>query len=141
MRVWRLSLLQEICRALPSGYGYGCAYPVQSQYQGMWFPTASLLHGSQEHHQDQRSNSFTLRFVSGNNRICQSRRSSLHSLDGSVPSPPLDLCVARLEKRPYWNATSSSWCVPSQETNSHYCTHMICIQLVFPSFISSSCCN
>ncbi len=46
------------------------------------------------------SNSFTLRRVSGNIRVCQSCRCSSRNADGSIPGPPRDLCVARLDRVP-----------------------------------------
>ncbi len=52
-------------------------------------------------------------------------------------NPPFDLCVAHLGKRQYWNSTTNSWCVPSRETNSHYCACVSSILYSFPEFNSS----
>lgn len=83
-------------------------------------------------------NPCVLKFVSGNIRVCQSCRASLRSSDGSLQSPPRDLCVAHLGRRQYWNSTTNEWCVPSRETNSHYCASVVCIQYSFPNFVPSS---
>ena len=37
--------------------------------------------------------------------ICQGCRSILRCADGSVPAPSIDLCVARVECRSFWDAT------------------------------------
>lgn len=107
--------------------------------QGIW-PHSSGS-GSSPPRPPQRqeeSNPCILKFVSGNIRICQSCRGSLRSEAGTPLSPPLDLCVARLGKRQYWNSTANERCVPSKETNSHYCARVACVQFAYPTFVSSS---
>lgn len=84
------------------------------------------------------SNPFILHHVSENICVCQSYHGSLRREDGFVPSLPRELCVARLEKCLYWNSTTKSWCVPSGETNAHYCARVSCIRFVCPSFVVSS---
>ena len=86
----------------------------------------------------QNCNPFVLKFVAGNIRVCQSCRSSLRQVDGSVPFPPYDLCVSRLERRPYWHEASRSWCSPTRESNSHYCAKVSCLQANNPGFIGPS---
>lgn len=44
---------------------------------------------------------FFVRQISENIRVCQGCRGSLHSVEGSVPNPPFDMAIARLEKRPF----------------------------------------
>ena len=73
-------------------------------------------------------NPFILKFVIGNIRICQSCRSSLREVNGTVHFPPYDLCVLRLERRPYWHEASKSWCSPAKESNAHYCAKLSCLQ-------------
>ena len=97
----------------------------------IWFPSSPCR---PPQFRDQL-NPHTLKFVCGNIRVCQSCRDSFRLADGSPRSPPLDLCVAHLGKRQYWNSTSNTWCVPSRETNSHYCARVVCIQFTFPTFI------
>lgn len=84
------------------------------------------------------SNPFILKFVGGNIRVCQSCRSSLRQADGSVLFPPNDLCVSRLERRPYWHEASRSWCSPTRESNSHYCVKLSCLQASSPGFVGAS---
>ena len=124
---------------MPPLYGY--SYPPMSQSQNsgtqsqnIWFPSSPCR---PPQFRDQL-NPHTLKFVCGNIRVCQSCRDSFRLADGSPRSPPLDLCVAHLGKRQYWNSTSNTWCVPSRETNSHYCARVVCIQFTFPTFIPSS---
>ena len=84
------------------------------------------------------ANTCNLKFVSGNIRVCQSCRGTLRSSSGLLHSPPYDMCVARLGKRQYWISFMNEWCVPSKETNSHYCAGMACIQFSTPTFVSTS---
>lgn len=86
----------------------------------------------------QNYNPFVLKFIAGNIRICQSCRSSLCLTDGSVPFPPYDLCVSRLDKRPYWHESSRSWFSPTRESNLYYCAKLSCLQVSNPGFIGSS---
>ena len=70
--------------------------------------------------------------------MCRSCRGTLRSTPELLRSPPYDLCVARLGKQQYWNSITNEWCVPSKETNSHYCARMACIQFSFPTFVPTS---
>jgi len=102
---------------------FSATYPYQGQ--PMHFPPPPQVHP------------FVLKFVTGNIRICQSCRSSLREVDGTVYSAPYDLCVSRLERRPFWHEASQSWCTPSRESNAHYCARMSCIRSCSPMFIPS----
>ena len=84
-----------------------------------------------------QSHPFALKFVGGNIRMCQSCRLSLREVDGTIYNAPYDLCVSRLEKRPFWHAASQSWCSPSRESNAHYCVKVSCIRSCCPTFISA----
>ena len=85
-----------------------------------------------------QSNPFFVRFISGNIRICQGCRGSLRLLDGSIPHPPNDIVVARLEKRPYFDKSSGTWCYPQKETNSHYHLKLACVVKAEPLFVPST---
>ena len=105
--------------------------------RGTW-PHPSSSRPQRPPQRQDESNPCTLKFVSGNICICQSCRGSLRSDKGTPCSPTHDLCVARLEKRQYWNSTSSEWCVPSKETNSHYWARVACVQFAYPSLVPDS---
>lgn len=61
---------------------------------------------------------FLLRLISGNIRVCQGCRGNLRALDGMIPSPPLDVAVARLEQRSFYDKTTGTWCNPQKETHA-----------------------
>ena len=46
----------------------------------------------------QNVNPFYLKKLTGNIRICQGCRGSLRAADGSIPNPPFDIIIARLER-------------------------------------------
>lgn len=83
-------------------------------------------------------NPFFVRFLVGNIRVCQGCRGSLKLPDGSIPSPPNDIVVARLERRPYFDKSSGTWCQPQKETNSHYHMKLSCVVKVEPLFMPST---
>lgn len=83
-------------------------------------------------------NSFFVRLIFGNIRICQGCRGSLRELNGSIPLPPMDIAVARLEQRPYFDKASGSFCTPKKETHSHYHPRVACISIVEPNFFPKS---
>ena len=83
-------------------------------------------------------NPFILKFITGNIRICQSCRSSLRKADGSTYQAPFDLCISRLEKRPFWHDPSKTWCSPSRESNAHYCVTVSCAQASCAFFVPST---
>lgn len=79
-------------------------------------------------------NPFFVRKISGNIRICQGCRSSLRTSDGSIPPPPMDITIARLEQHSYYDKAAGSFCTPKKESNSHYHPRMSCITLAEPYF-------
>ena len=81
---------------------------------------------------------FFVRFLVGNIRVCQGCRGSLRLPDGSVCSPPNDIVVARLERRPYFDKSSGMWCQPQKETNSHYHLKLSCVVKADPLFVPST---
>ena len=46
-------------------------------------------------------NPFYVKFISGNIRVCQGCKGSLHSKDRSVPAPPFDLVISRAKRRQF----------------------------------------
>ena len=46
-------------------------------------------------------NPFYVKFIYGNIRMCQGCRSPLRLTDGSIPAPPFDLVMARVERRTF----------------------------------------
>lgn len=100
-------------------------------------PQSSMLQQSSPSMQGQ-SHPFFVRFISGNIRICQGCRGSLRLPDGSIPHPPNDIVVARLEKRPYFDKTGGTWCYPQKETNSHYHLKLSCVVKAEPLFVPST---
>ena len=89
-------------------------------------------------HQEQNSNPFFVRFIVGNIRVCQGCRGSLRLSDGSVPSPPNNIAAARLEKRPYYDKISGTWCHPQKEVHSHYHLKLSCVVKAEPLFVPST---
>jgi len=81
---------------------------------------------------------FFVRFLVGNIRICQGCRGSLRLPDGSLLSPPNDIVVARLERRPYFDKTSGTWSQPQKETNIHYHLKLSCVVKADPLFVPST---
>ena len=79
------------------------------------------------------SNPFFVRFIHGNIRVCQGCRSSLRSVDGSIPKAPFDLAIARFEKRPYRDKTGELK-TPVREQAAHYHLKVACVQCASPQF-------
>ena len=94
--------------------------------------------GMQQQTFTHEKNPFFVRFLVGNIRVCQGCRGSLKLPDGSIPSPPNDIVVARLERRPYFDKSSGTWCQPQKETNSHYHMKLSCVVKVEPLFMPST---
>ena len=82
------------------------------------------------------TNPFYLKFITGNIRMCQGCRCSLHS-DGAIPAQPYDLTVARAERRSYRDS-SGNLITPSKPTTSYYHCRVDCIQAAEPHFIPRS---
>ena len=84
------------------------------------------------------SHPFFIRFIAGNIRMCQGCKNSVRLSDGSIPSPPHDIVVARLEQRQYFDKKSGEWCYSNKNSNCHYHARLSCIVEVEPFFIPSS---
>ena len=84
------------------------------------------------------SHPFFIRFIAGNIRMCQGCKTSVRLLDGSIPSPPHDIVVARLEQRQYFDKKSGEWCYSTKNSNCHYHAKLSCIVKVEPYFLPSS---
>jgi len=103
----------------------------------MYQPQSSMSHHPSSSMQTQ-SHPFFVRFICGNIRTCQGCRGSLRLPDGSIPNPPYDIVVARLERRPYFDKSCGEWCFPQRETNSHYHFKLTCVVKADPLFIPST---
>ena len=79
-----------------------------------------------------------LRFLIGTIRVFQGCHGSLRLPDGSIPSPPNDIVVACLERRPYFDKSSGIWIQPQKETNSYYHLKLSCVVKVEPLFMPST---
>ena len=86
---------------------------------------------------EQNSNPFYLKKLSGNIRICQGCRGSLRLANGTFPSPPHDLIVARLEKRQYRDPYGVLK-TPVKASAAHYHTRLTCILSGDPTFQPNS---
>ena len=85
----------------------------------------------------QNVNPFFLKKLTGNIRICQGCRGSLRLVDGTIPNPPHDIVVARLETRPFRDQ-SGNLKTPSRASAAHYHARLACVRAGDPSFIPSS---
>ena len=85
----------------------------------------------------QNVNPFYLKKLTGNIRICQGCRGSLQAADGSIPSPPYDIVVARLEKRPFRDQ-SGVLKTPSRASAAHYHARLACVRAGDPNFLTST---
>ena len=115
------------CSQIQANYSHGF------QMQPIHYPAATINNLQQPNY-----NPFILKFITGNIRICQSCRSSLRKADGSTYQAPFDLCISRLEKRPFWHDPSKTWCSPSRESNAHYCVTVSCVQASCAFFVPST---
>ena len=80
----------------------------------------------------QNVNPFYLKKLAGNIRICQGCRGSLWSADGTVPNPPFDFVIARVEKRQFRDA-SGTLKVPAKPSAAHYHFRLACIRAIEPN--------
>ena len=79
---------------------------------------------------------FYLKPLAGNIRVCQGCRGSLRLSDGSIPAPPFDFVVARMEKWSFRDATGARK-TPVRPSAAHYharlaCVHAAELSLCFP---------
>ena len=79
-------------------------------------------------------NPFYLKFITGNIRICQGCRKSLRAADGTIPSPPYNIAIARAERRTYRD-TGGNLVTPKKETVCHYHVRVDCIRSVHCYFV------
>lgn len=100
-------------------------------------PFGSLLTQNVTLQMPPNTNPFFLRAIEGNIRVCQGCKTSLRSLDGSVPLPPYDFTVARFEKRQYRDK-NGTLCTPQREQAVHYHIKLACIYAVCREFVPSS---
>lgn len=82
-------------------------------------------------------NPFYIKPLAGNIRICQGCRGSLRLPDDTVPAPPFDFVVARVEKKCFRDSTGVLR-TPSRPSAAHYHLRLACIRAVEPSFIPST---
>ena len=80
------------------------------------------------------NNLFFVKVLGGNIRVCQGCRGSLRLTNGSVPSPPFDLVIARMEKRSYRDATGILK-TPTRPSAAHYHLKITCVRGIEPNFI------
>ena len=81
-------------------------------------------------------NSFYLKKLTGNIRICQGCRGSLRLADWRIPDPP-HVVVARLERRPFRDP-SGTLKTPSRASAAHYHARLWCVCAGDPSFTPTS---
>ena len=125
---------------MANNFSFNSAAPYSSQ---MWNPSFGMPQppgGVQQQRFTHEKNlhPFFVRFLVGNICVCQGSRGSLRLPDGSVPSPPNDIVVACLERRPYFDKSSGTWCQPQKETNSHYHLKLSCVVKADPLFVPST---
>ena len=78
-------------------------------------------------------NPFYVKFITGNIRTCQGCRGTLRTADGSIPTPPYDLAIARAERRQFRDS-SGTLITPRKETAAHYHCRLECVIAVEPNF-------
>ena len=103
---------------MANNFSFNSAVPYSSQ---VWNPSFGMPQPpgdvqQQRFTHEKNLHPFFVRFLIGNIRVCQGCRGSLRLPDGSVPSPPNDIAVVRLERRPYFDKSSGTWCQPQKET-------------------------
>jgi len=79
---------------------------------------------------------FTLKFIHNHVQKCQGCQ-LLFRQAGTTITPPHDLIVSRLERRPYRNATGQLT-TPYNPSNAHYHLDMGCIKAADSTFVASS---
>ena len=82
-------------------------------------------------------NPFFVKVLAGNIRVCQGCRGSLRHTDGSIPSPPFDLVIARMEKRSYRDS-SGILKTPNRPSAAHYHLKLTCVRGIEPNFIPTA---
>ena len=80
---------------------------------------------------------FVLKQLKGNIRICQGCRGTLRLPDGTIPSPPYDIVISHMERRPFKD-TSGTVRTPTRPSAAHYHLKIMCVRIADPQFMSSS---
>ena len=101
----------------------------------MRLPTASQVGNVFTTEASHYGSPFFLKALTGNIRICQGCRGSLRLPDGSIPPPPFDLVIARMERRTFYDATGAVR-TPICPSAAHYHLKFACIRAVDPHFVS-----
>lgn len=83
------------------------------------------------------TNSFFVRAIEGNIRMCQGCRTSLRNSDGSIPLPPYNIAIARFERRSYRDKNGILQ-TPVREQAVHYHLKLACVKATCPDFVPSS---
>lgn len=76
---------------------------------------------------------FTLKFINSRISKCQGCKGLLRRPGTSLPDPPHDLIVSRLECRPYMNPDKTVK-TPKTPSNAHYHLRIECLKAVDPGF-------
>ena len=79
-------------------------------------------------------NPFYIKPLLGNIRICQGCRGTLRLPDGSIPTAPYDMVVARMERRAFRDATGALK-TPVTPSAAHYHLKIACIRAVQANFV------
>lgn len=79
-------------------------------------------------------NPFYIKPLVGNIRICQGCGGSLRLSNGSIPAPPFNIVVARMERRVYHDP-SGAVKTPARPSACHYHFKLACIRAMEPNFI------
>lgn len=77
---------------------------------------------------------FTLKFINSRISKCQGCKGLIRSPGTSLPLPPHDLIVSRLECRPYMTPDKTVK-VPKTPSNAHYHLRVECLMAADPGFI------
>ena len=112
-------------------YAVSSPLPPPTQHQTVKYPVSSPLSSSST--DSINVNPFYLKKLQGNIRVCQGCRGSLRLLDGTIPAPPFDIVVARVERRPYRDA-GGTLKYPARPSAAHYHFRLSCIRSAEPSF-------
>ena len=117
--------------------------PPQFPTGGYWTPFHSTTSPPQScsnsrscqvvYEQSQSSNPFTLKFMTNRIMKCQGCKGSLQLDDNSIPPPPHDLVVSRLEYRPFVTPEGTVK-VPTKPSCSHYHLNVKCLTTADPNF-------
>ena len=74
---------------------------------------------------------FVLKQLKGNIRICQGCRGTLRLPDGTIPSPPYDIVISHMERRPFKD-TSGTVRTPTRPSAAHYHLKIMCVRIADP---------